>query len=111
MEHKTKLVPKHNMSYLQTFFQQNVKVPHHSAFSKIETPQNIQIRWSKKMKREYFMILSHQKPFQTFRNLFKYVGFLLQWQHNAKVPHHSAFSKVEKTQNTQIELGPKENIL
>ena len=30
------------------------------------------------MKREYFIILSHQKPFQ---NTFKCVGFLLQMQH------------------------------
>ena len=54
------------------------------------------------------------EPSETFPNLqkpFQICGRFLQWQHNAKVPHHSAFSKVEKTQNTQIELGPKENIL
>ena len=59
-------------------FQHTSKVPHHSAFSKVEKPQNIQIEWSKKMKREYFIILSHQKPFQ---NTFKCVGFSLQRQH------------------------------
>ena len=43
------------------------------------------------MKREYLIILSHQKPFQ----------------HTFKVPYHSAFSKIEKPQNIQIRWSKK----
>ena len=75
------------MWYLQKFFNQSQD----SSSSKVEKSHNIQIWWSKKMKRGYFMLLSHQKPFQ----------------HTSKVPHHSAFSKVDKPQNIQTEWSKK----
>ena len=78
MEHKTKWVPNHNMSYLQKFFNKMSRFLIIMHVLKLKKTQNIQIRWSKKMKREYFIILSHKKPFQ---NIFNCVSFLLQRQH------------------------------